>query len=158
MKFWLATANPQRAEECLAYGIFEGVITNPHVVAIENRPPTELFSDLCKIAPFAYYQLRAGTADEMLREADQMLSVDPGKMRIKVPATRDGFSVIRQEWPGPDGYGHGSYDQHLDGIRRCCRRGSRCALQRHAPAAEYPLKDGRHICHARDHRQAGLLG
>lgn len=96
MKFWLATANPSRAEECLSYGVFEGVITNPHVVAIENRPPTELFSDLCKIAPYAYYQLRAGSTDEMLREADRMLSIDPEKMRIKVPATRSGLSVIHR--------------------------------------------------------------
>lgn len=96
MKFWLATANPKRAEECLAYGIFEGVITNPHVVALENRPPKGIFRDLCQVAPYAYYQLRAGTMDEMLEEADDMLSINPEKMRIKVPATRNGLGVIRR--------------------------------------------------------------
>ncbi len=39
MKFWLATANLKRTEECLAYGVFQGVITNPHVVALENASP-----------------------------------------------------------------------------------------------------------------------
>jgi transaldolase len=96
MKFWLATANPKRTEECLAYGIFQGVITNPHVVALENRDPVSIFTDLCKIAPAAYYQLHAGTVDEMLKEADTMLSIDPDKMRVKVPATRNGLTVIRQ--------------------------------------------------------------
>jgi len=96
MKFWLATANPERAEQCLAYGVFEGVITNPHVVAQESRNPKEIFADLCKIAPYAYYQLHAGEVRDMLREADEMLAIDPDKMRIKVPATRNGLAVIRQ--------------------------------------------------------------
>ena len=32
----------------------------------------------------------------MLREAETMLAIDPAKMRIKVPATRNGLAVIRQ--------------------------------------------------------------
>jgi transaldolase len=96
MKFWLATANPSRAEECLAYGIFEGVITNPHVVAQEKTAPEKLFAQLCTIAPKAYYQLHAGSVDEMLREADKMMAVNPDRMRIKVPATRSGLAVIRK--------------------------------------------------------------
>lgn len=96
MKFWLATANVERAEQCLSYGIFEGVITNPHVVAQEKRDPEVIFRDLCRVAPYAYYQLHAGEVNEMLREADKMLAIDPAKMRIKVPATRNGLAVIRQ--------------------------------------------------------------
>lgn len=96
MKFWLATANVKRTQQCLSYGIFEGVITNPHVVALEDLDPKAIFRDLCEISPFAYYQLHAGEVADMLREADEMLSIDPEKMRIKVPATRNGLSVIRR--------------------------------------------------------------
>ena len=96
MKFWLATANVKRAEECLAYGVFQGIITNPHVVALEKAPPKEIFRDLCSIAPKAYYQLHAGEVDAMLNEADEMLSINPEKMLIKVPATRNGIAVIRR--------------------------------------------------------------
>ena len=96
MKLWLATANPKRAEQCLAYGVFQGVITNPHVVAQEGRDRKAIFRDLCQIAPAAYYQLRADEVDEMLKEADEMMAIDPAKMRIKVPATRNGLAVIRQ--------------------------------------------------------------
>ncbi len=96
MKFWLATANTERAEQCLAYGVFEGVITNPHVVAQEQRDPVAIFTDLCRVAPFAYYQLHAGEVAEMLDEADKMLDINPEKMRIKVPATRNGLAVIRE--------------------------------------------------------------
>lgn len=95
MKLWLATANLKRIETCLAYGVFTGVITNPHVVAQEGRDPKSLFTEICKIAPFAYYQLRAGEVADMLREAEVMLAIDPAKMRIKVPATRQGLAVIR---------------------------------------------------------------
>ena len=96
MKFWLATANPQRAEECLAYGIFQGLITNPHVVARERRPPRALFRELCALAPKAYYQLQDGSVEAMLREAETMLAVDPDKMLIKAPATRNGLAAIRR--------------------------------------------------------------
>ncbi len=96
MKLWLATANLKRIETCLAYGIFTGVITNPHVVAQEGRDPQSLFAEICKIAPFAYYQLQAGAAEDMLRESEVMLAIDPDKMRIKVPATRQGLAVIRR--------------------------------------------------------------
>ena len=96
MKLWLATANPKRAEQCLAYGVFQGVITNPHVVAQEGRDRKAIFRDLCQIAPAAYYQLRADEVDEMLKEADEMMAIDPAKMRIKVPATRNGLAVIQQ--------------------------------------------------------------
>lgn len=96
MKFWLATANIERAQECLAYGIFEGVITNPHVVAVEGRDPKMIFRQLCEVAPAVYYQLHAGEVDGMHREAAEMLAINPAKMRIKVPATRNGLSVIRR--------------------------------------------------------------
>lgn len=95
MKFWLATANLARIEECLAYGVFEGVITNPAVVAEENTRPEELFKEICRIAPRAYYQLHAGEREEMLEEAHRMIAIDPERMLIKVPATREGFGVIR---------------------------------------------------------------
>ena len=96
MKLWLASANLERVETCLAYGIFSGVITNPHVVAEEKQDPKQLFKDLCQIAPAAYYQLRAGEVEDMLREAETMLAIDPAKMHIKVPATRNGLAVIRR--------------------------------------------------------------
>lgn len=96
MKLWLATANLERIETCLAYGVFTGVITNPHVVALERRDPQTLFTEICKIAPLAYYQLQAGEVADMLRESETMLAIDPDKIRIKVPATRQGLAVIRQ--------------------------------------------------------------
>ncbi len=96
MKFWLKTANVTRAEECLAYGVFKGIISNPGDVAQEDAPPKELFRDLCAIAPNAYYQIQDGDIDAMIKEAEDMIAIDPDKMLIKVPATRNGLAVIRR--------------------------------------------------------------
>ncbi len=95
MKFWLKTANVKRAEQCLAYGIFKGVISNPGDVAQENAPPKELFRNLCAVSPKAYYQIHDGEIDAMIKEAVEMVAIDPEKMLIKVPATRNGLAVIR---------------------------------------------------------------
>ena len=96
MKFWLKTANVKRAEECLAYGVFKGIISNPGDVAQEDAPPKELFRDLCAISPKAYYQIQDGDMDAMIKEAEEMIAIDPEKMLIKVPATRNGLAVIRR--------------------------------------------------------------
>jgi len=95
MKFWLASANVEKAEEYLAFGVFEGLITNPDVVAREKQPPKKLFNSLCEFAPRVYYQLQDMDIEDMIQEAEEMISINPDKMLIKVPATRNGLSVIR---------------------------------------------------------------
>ncbi len=96
MEFWLATANVKEAEDLLAYGIFEGIITNPTIVVKEKCNPVEVFTKLSKVANVLYYQIGHNTVDKMMEEADKMLSIAPDKMRIKVPATKEGLSVIRK--------------------------------------------------------------
>jgi len=95
MKIWLASADLKLLEEFLPTGVFAGVITNPKVVTEAKQPPLDFFREVCRLAPAAYYQLRDASAPEMLAEAEKFLAVDPLKMRIKVPATRAGFQVIR---------------------------------------------------------------
>ena len=96
MKFWVKTANVNRALECLNYGIFKGIISNPGDVSQENMDPKTLFKDLCGIAPKVYYQIQDGNVEEMTKEAEKMVEVDPDKMLIKVPATRNGIAVIKK--------------------------------------------------------------
>lgn len=95
MKIWLASADLKLIEKNLARGLFAGVITNPAVVAESGLPPETFFKQVCQIAPAAYYQLRAADTASMLEEARRFLTIDPEKMRIKVPATPEGFGVIR---------------------------------------------------------------
>lgn len=95
MNFWLASANPAKVETHMRLGIWSGVITNPAVVAAEGRDPVALFTELIEVAPYAWYQLRDGPRDAMLAEAERMLAIDPRRVGIKVPATRDGLGVLR---------------------------------------------------------------
>jgi transaldolase len=94
MDFWLASANLKQIEKYWKVGIFKGVITNPHVVAVEKKEPKKLFREICEIADIAYYQIDDGTADRMLRDAHDFIAINPDKMRVKVPATLNGFEVI----------------------------------------------------------------
>ena len=95
MNFWLASANPRAVEAHMELGIWRGVITNPAVVAAERRAPPALFAELIDLAGTAWYQLRDASADAMLAEAESMLSIDAQRIGIKVPATRAGFTVMR---------------------------------------------------------------
>ena len=95
MNFWLASANPEKVETRMRLGIWRGVITNPTVVAAERRDPVPLFAELIEVAPYAWYQVRDASRDEMLDEADRMLAIDPKRIGIKVPATREGLGVLR---------------------------------------------------------------
>lgn len=96
MKLWLASAEIEIVNRHLSSGVFAGVVTNPAVVAEARRDRVEIFRDIVKIAPVAWYQLLAGTESEMLADAERMLSIDPKRMRIKVPSTRAGLAVIRR--------------------------------------------------------------
>lgn len=96
MNFWLASADPRRVEALMALGIWRGVITNPAVVAAEQREPKGLFRDLLTVTEHAWYQLRDGPLETMVAEADAMLAIDPERIGIKVPATRAGFGVLRR--------------------------------------------------------------
>ncbi|MEQ9459973.1 MAG: transaldolase family protein [Phycisphaeraceae bacterium] len=96
MEFWLADADLDRVAVSMSSGIFAGVITNPAVVAGTGLPPSDLFAELCKTSPCCWYQLKHGSAEAMLKEAETMIAINPQRMRIKVPATRPGLQVIKQ--------------------------------------------------------------
>jgi transaldolase len=96
MKLWLASANPILALETAPLGVFSGIVTNPTLVAAEKRDPVELFHELAKIYPVCWYQLEAAPRGAMLAEAVRLLAASPGRIRIKVPATREGFAVISE--------------------------------------------------------------
>lgn len=96
MEFWLADADPDRVTQAMSSGIFAGVITNPAVVSATNTNPEDLFAKLCTLAPVCWYQLRQGSESEMIAEAERMVAINPQRMRIKVPSTRNGLAVIRQ--------------------------------------------------------------
>ncbi|MFA5468545.1 MAG: transaldolase family protein [Sphaerochaetaceae bacterium] len=95
MRFYLASANLQEAEELLPLGFFDGIITNPTIVAQEKRDPREVFKELAPLAGRLYYQIADGSFEQMIKEGEMMTNVEPDKIRLKVPSTREGFAVMR---------------------------------------------------------------
>ena len=94
MRILLASCDLDLIKRYAGTSIFAGVITNPDVVAAEKRKPVELFKEVLEHVPYAYYQLDGDDMQSMLKEAYRMLEIDPERMRIKVPATLEGFKVI----------------------------------------------------------------
>jgi transaldolase len=95
VNFWLASANPRAVARHMDLGLWRGVITNPAVVAAERRAPQSLIAELIDVAGKAWYQLRDGSAESMLAEAEAMLAIDAERVGLKVPATRTGLGVLR---------------------------------------------------------------
>ncbi|MCU6708108.1 hypothetical protein M6D81_05230 [Paenibacillus sp. J5C_2022] len=94
MKLWLCGNDLDRIADWLSYDAFEGILTNPDIVANAKMDKVAFFTSLCEISNGpVFYQLQSGDEVEMLRDASRMLDIDT-KMRIKVPATRSGMRVI----------------------------------------------------------------
>lgn len=95
MEIYLASADLSLIRKTVGFGIFSGVITNPKVVADSGMPTEPLFAAICEIVSCAYYQVRDGDPASMREEAEKMLAICPGRMRIKVPATPTGLGLVR---------------------------------------------------------------
>lgn len=101
MKLWLATTDPVLVTQHFALGLFEGVLTNPTMLAAVRQPPLEVIGALCAAAPTpVFYQLNNTTVENMKREASRLRALGWENLGIKVPLTRQGCEILhwlRQE-------------------------------------------------------------
>lgn len=94
MKFFLDTANPDELKRSLAWGIIDGVTTNPSLIAREGIPLIEQLRTLCDLidgdisAP-----VLASTSREMIIEARELAKVSPNVV-VKVPMTEEGIKAV----------------------------------------------------------------
>ena len=96
MEFWLAEGIIEKAKNELSSGIFRGIITNPEVIAETGRPWRVLLGELATLSEHVFFQLRAGTTDEMVKLGREAISIAPGRIHAKVPATRFGLAAIKE--------------------------------------------------------------
>lgn len=95
MKLWLATTDAALVHRHFALGLFEGVLTNPSMLAAAKRPAAEVMRDLCAATPGpVFYQLKHASAAAMQRQAAEWLARGWKNLGIKVPLTRDGCAVL----------------------------------------------------------------
>jgi transaldolase len=96
LKLFLDTANLQEIEQAMAWGVIDGVTTNPTLVVKEGKEFKPLLAEICKLVPGPVSaEVIATKADEMVREALDLAKIAP-QIVIKVPMTPDGLQAVTE--------------------------------------------------------------
>lgn len=94
MKLFLDTANLREIEQAVAWGVIDGVTTNPTLVAKEGKDFRKLLADICRLVPGPVSaEVIATGAAEMVREAEELAAIAP-QVVIKVPMTPEGLQAV----------------------------------------------------------------
>ena len=97
MKFFLDTANLNEIREAAAFGIADGVTTNPSLIAKEgNVDFKEHIAAICEVVqgPVSA-EVTSTENDGMLREGRDYAKIAPNVV-VKCPLTREGLKATRQ--------------------------------------------------------------
>lgn len=102
MKLFIDTANIAKVEEIAAWGILDGVTTNPSLVAKENQSGSstrsgadfkETVIKMCSLVDEVSAQITATEFEEMKAQADEYSSWHKNVV-VKVPMTVDGLKTL----------------------------------------------------------------
>ena len=95
MKIFLDTASLKEIREGAAWGVVDGVTTNPSLLAKEQGDPEEILLEICKIVdgPISA-EVVATDLDGMLREGRHWAGVHKN-ITVKVPCTLDGLKATK---------------------------------------------------------------
>src|SRR5512143_3633400 len=96
MGIFLDSANLDDVGAAMALGFVAGITTNPTIIAREQRPAAELIPALLDACPgIVFHQLRHGTVESMVAEAEQYMQLGP-RLGLKVPCTLIGITVLQR--------------------------------------------------------------
>lgn len=98
MELYIDTANLSHIKEVASYGFISGVTTNPSLLAKED--PSKDVKDIIKeiyatVGGHLSVEVNSIKADEMLREADDILSWFP-EATIKIPMIPNGLTAVNE--------------------------------------------------------------
>lgn len=95
MKFFLDTANVEQIRQAAAWGILDGVTTNPSLVAREGRRFEEVIREICSIVqgPVSA-EVTALDAEGMIQQAHELTSWSPNIV-VKIPLIPEGIKAVR---------------------------------------------------------------
>jgi len=93
MKIFVDTANLEELRKAAAWGVVDGVTTNPSLIAKEGRPIEEQIRAICDIVDGDISaEVVATAADEMVREGRELAKIHDNVV-VKLPLTRDGIKA-----------------------------------------------------------------
>jgi len=95
VKFFLDTANLDELRKGAAWGILDGVTTNPSLIAKEGRPLEEHIAEICQIVDGDISAEVVSTASaDMIRDGRELAKIHQNVV-VKCPLTRDGIVATR---------------------------------------------------------------
>ncbi len=96
MKIFLDTANLEEVRRGTAFGVLDGITTNPTLAAREKRPFRELILEACRILRGGMVNAEVVSTDTegMLREGRELASWHPSIV-VKVPMIPAGIRAVR---------------------------------------------------------------
>src|SRR6202140_4520286 len=95
MKFFLDTANLDELKKGAAWGIIDGVTTNPTLIAKEGRPIAEQVRMICDIVDGdVSAEVVSTETKDMLREGRELAKIHKNIV-VKCPLTRDGIRATK---------------------------------------------------------------
>ncbi|MEW5784469.1 MAG: fructose-6-phosphate aldolase [Bacillota bacterium] len=94
MKLFLDTANLQEIRQAAAWGVVEGVTTNPSLAAMENEDFSTILPEICRIidGPISAEVIAQDYAG-MLEEARRLAAVHKNVV-VKIPITLEGLQAV----------------------------------------------------------------
>lgn len=95
MKFFIDTANVDEIRQAAAWGILDGVTTNPSLVAREGRDFEEVVKEICGIVPGPVSaEVTAVDTDGMIAQARDLSAWAPNIV-VKIPLLPEGIQAVR---------------------------------------------------------------
>lgn len=96
MKFFIDTANIEEIKTAHAWGLLDGVTTNPSLVAKEGRDFKQVVLEICAIidGPVSA-EVISIEADKMIIEAKELATWHKNIV-VKIPCTPDGLKAVKE--------------------------------------------------------------
>lgn len=93
MKLFMDTANVDQVAEIAAWGVLDGVTTNPSLVAKEGKDFKKTVLEMCKLVPCVSAQVTAEDAEGMIKQGREYASWHKHVV-VKVPMTTEGLKAL----------------------------------------------------------------
>jgi transaldolase len=95
MKFFLDTANIEQINKANAYGILDGITTNPSLIAKEGADHAEHILEICQLVDGdVSAEVVETEAEAMVTEGRKLAKIHDNVV-VKVPLTRDGIKATK---------------------------------------------------------------
>lgn len=96
MKFFIDSANIGEIKQAQAWGILDGVTTNPSLVAKEKKPFIEMVTEICRtVQGPVSLEVVSLTTKEMVAEGRKLAEIGKNVI-VKLPMTMDALAATKE--------------------------------------------------------------